>query len=235
MFTVPDAVSWLEAGSWLIVILGAGFLVSWLATDLGHVRRDPYISLLTVVTVALMGGYLLWAGAGVLDFLSHHVIEGVLGGIVVAVPVSRGITGLPAAVPEADRRSAWAMGWQGAVYGVAEGVLLSALPALVVFNAAQTAGWTDTWPATLATGALALVAGAGMITIHHFGYWDYRSKQVIPVVFGCSLLTLSFLLTGSILAPAIGHAAMHVAGLRHGVELPPHEHHAPPPRHATTV
>jgi hypothetical protein len=49
------------------------------------------------------------------------------------------------------------------------------------------------------------------------------------------IVILSFLLSGSFLAPAIGHAAMHVAGLRHGVELPPHEHHAPPPRHATTV
>jgi hypothetical protein len=63
-----------------------------------------------------------------------------------------------------------------------------------------------------------------VIAVHHFGYWDYRSRQVLPVMAGCGLLTIAFLVTGSVLAPVIGHIAMHVAGLWNGVELPPHRH-----------
>jgi hypothetical protein len=228
MFLVPVEVSWPEAAVWLTVILGAGFLVSWLATDVGRLRRDAYVLVLAIVTVGLTGGYLAWADLGVLAVLGHHVIEGVLGGIVAGVVVARGIVRLPATAPETERRSTWAAVWQGGVYGVTEGILLSALPVLVVWNAAQTSGWPDTWSGAVASGALALLAGAAMITVHHLGYWDFRSRQLVPVVLGCSVLSLAFLLTGSLLAPAIGHVTMHVAGLRHGVALPPHEHEKTP-------
>jgi hypothetical protein len=228
MFPVPVEVSWSEAAVWLTVILGAGFLVSWLATDVGRLRRDPYILVLAIVTVGLTGGYLAWVDLGVLAVLGHHVIEGVMGGIVAGVVVARGIVRLPATAPETERGSTWAAVWQGGVYGVAEGILLSALPVLVVWNAAQTSGWPDTWSGAVASGALALLAGAVMITVHHLGYWDFRNRQLVPVVLGCSVLSLAFLLTGSLLAPVIGHVTMHVVGLRHGVALPPHEHEKAP-------
>jgi hypothetical protein len=223
MFAVPGGVTWTEATVWLIAILGAGFLVSWLATDVLHVRRGPYILLLTAVTVSLTGSYFIWADLDLVEILQHHLWWGVLGGLIVAIPVGRGITMLPATVPEARRRSAWLLTWEGVVYGICEGVLLSALPAMVVWHAAQTSGWTDPWFSALASGALAMLASAAMITVHHLGYSDFRGRQLVPTVFGCSLLTLSFLLTGSLLAPVIGHVLMHVSGLRHGVELPPHE------------
>lgn len=229
MIAAPIDVSWTQAGWWLAGIFAGGFLVAWLVTDLARTRRTPYIGVLTAATVAATGAYLTWADVGVVDFLTHRAGWGVLGGLLVAVPVARGITQLPATTDPEVRRDPGLHLWEGLIYGVTEGILLSALPPLVVWHAADTAGWTDKWPATLATAVLAVLAGAVMIAVHHFGYWDYRSRKVLPVIGGVSLLTIAFVATGSVLAPVIGHVAMHVAGLVHGAELPPHAHQSKTP------
>ncbi|HLF39936.1 MAG TPA: hypothetical protein VI854_00540 [Acidimicrobiia bacterium] len=46
-------------------------------------------------------------------------------------------------------------------------------------HVAESAGW-----------AASLGAGAAMIAVHHFGYWDYRGRAVLPAVAGCSLLSV---------------------------------------------
>lgn len=219
------AVSWTAAVGWLAVTTAVGFLVSWLATDVRETAHRPYIALLTTVTLVLAGTYLAWAGLDVTDALLHNIGWGVLGGVLVAVPVSAGIARAPGhrVAVETGRRTG-ALVWEGAVYGLAEGILLSALPALIVWNAADTAGWTGGWRGQLAAAAVALGASLVVIVVHHFGYWDYRGRQVLPVMVGCGLLSVAFLVTGSVLAPVIGHISMHVAGLWNGIELPPHRH-----------
>lgn len=219
------AISWTSALVWLAVTAAAGFLVSWLATDVRETAHRPYIALLTTVTLVLAGAYVTSTGVAVTDLVAHHAGWGVLGGVLVAVPVSFGIVRMPEhRIPVARGRRADTVGWEGVVYGTAEGVLLSALPALIVWNTADTAGWTAGWGGQMAAGVVALGASLVVIAVHHFGYWDYRSRQVLPVMTGCGLLTIAFLATGSVLAPVIGHIAMHVAGVWNGVELPPHRH-----------
>jgi hypothetical protein len=44
----------------LALIVAGSFLVTYLATDLGHLPRAPYIGLLTVVVGAMTWAY-LWA------------------------------------------------------------------------------------------------------------------------------------------------------------------------------
>lgn len=134
----------------MVGLLGAGFLVSWLATDVRDTPRTLYILILTVVTVALTGGYLAWAAVDVTELVAHHAGWGVLGGVVVALPVARGITRLPA-TRRTRKAPVTTLAWEGLAYGVTEGVLLSALPALVVWNAAETAGWTAARPGLVAT------------------------------------------------------------------------------------
>jgi hypothetical protein len=96
VITPGATVTWLQAASWLVGLLGVGFLVSWLATDVGHTPRRRYILVLAMVTVALTGGYLAWAGIGIGEWVTYNAGWGLLGGAIVAVPVARGITRLPA-------------------------------------------------------------------------------------------------------------------------------------------
>jgi uncharacterized membrane protein len=223
MLSAPSGLSWLDAGLWFAAIVLTGFAVSWLATDVGKMRQGPYIALLTVVTGALAGGYLAWTGTDPWITLLHNAGWGILAGVAVIMPVVRGLARLPATTPLARRRSATAWAWEGMVYGFAEGALLSALPALVVWQAADAAGWVTGRASQVAVGALALTGSVVVIVIHHLGYWDFRNRRMLTAVLACGLLTVAYLLTGSVLAPLLGHALLHVAAIVHGVALPPHE------------
>ncbi|HSJ45231.1 MAG TPA: hypothetical protein VK923_11175 [Euzebyales bacterium] len=77
--------------------------------------------------------------------------------------------------------------------------------------------------AALTGGYLAWTgAGIGEWVVHHAG-WGVLGDAIVavPVAAGCGVLTVSFLATGSVLAPVIGHVAMHIAGMEQGVERPP--------------
>ena len=72
------------------------------------------------------------------------------------------------------------------------------------------------------TGETRVVSIAIYDHVESLDYASAHQMSIVLVVFACGLLTVSFVATGSILAPIIGHVAMHVAGIAHGVELPPH-------------
>ena len=102
------AVCWPAAMVWLAITRAVGVLVRWLATDVRETSHRPYIALLTVVTLGLAAAYLAWTRVVVMDTLAHNAGWGVLGGILVAVPVSAGIVRIstvridPAAGPIVD-------------------------------------------------------------------------------------------------------------------------------------
>jgi hypothetical protein len=48
--------------------------------------------------------------------------------------------------------------------------------------------------------------------------------DVMNVWRGPYIAVLAVVASGSLLAPALGHVLMHIAGITRGVELPPHEH-----------
>lgn len=217
MFEVAGDITWARAGAALALLAIGGFLVSWLATDRLALGRAPYIGVLALAT-ASMGAVALWlVDAWSVDLLAHHWRSGLVGALVTGAVVGYGIRKTPATHPRSGRELREAEAWEGLVYGVSEGLLLSALPALVAWQAAVDSGWGAV-PSWLS----ALGASAAVIALHHFGYWDYRGPLVLEVVAGCLILTVGFLVTGSVLAPVIGHVVMHIAGVTKGVELPPH-------------
>ena len=219
MLNAPEAFAWGDGLLTLGGLLVIGFLVSWIATDIGRVRRAPYIGVLAVATAAA-AAFTVWAtDVSVQSFLGHNWQEGLAAGLISGVVVALAIRKFPATLHRSGHELVEAEAWEGVVYGISEGLLLSALPSFVAWQAAADAGWN-----TVASWAIALAAGAVMIAVHHFGYWDYRNKQVLVVVMGCSILTVAFLASGSVVAPALGHVLMHVGGITKGVELPPHDH-----------
>ena len=68
----------------------------------------------------------------------------------------------------------------------------------------------------VARWTLPIAASAVVILIHHLGYWNCRDRILVPIALGCSLLTVGYLVTASVVAPALG------ANL-HGTEMPPVE------------
>jgi hypothetical protein len=205
-----------EATLLIGVVTVISFAASWFATDVVHLRRRPYIGVLAVVTVAATAITAIATELPMSAFVTHHWAGGLAAGALAGALVGVGIHKLPATLPRSGRRLWAASVWEGGVYGAAEGILLSGLPVVIAWQAGEDAGWWwgSTWLASL--GASAVV-----VAIHHFGYWDFRNRHVLEALGACVLLSVAFLVSGSAIAPVLGHVILHLAGLRRGVELPP--------------
>lgn len=204
---------------WLTLIAAGGFLVSWLSTDIGGLRRTPYIGILAGATAALTGGYLMWSGAAV-SFWTDNWGWGVVGALVTGTFLATQIARVAPTARHRGRPSAGTGLWEGFVYGVAEGLLLSVLPALVIWHWWATQERTDGWGGVI--GGLAALAASGLvIVVHHLGYRSYRSRRMIQPLVGCLVLSLGFLVSGSPITAMGGHVLLHLAMLRRGMEMPP--------------
>ena len=133
---------------------------------------------------------------------------GVLGALVSGA-VTAGATAAEARRVGLPRRSgrdgvlvAGRLLWEGVLYGAAEGVLLSALPVLAAWQSFRLLGWTDTTLGAIGSGALAVLASAVVIWVHHLGYREFRTTRaiVLPII-ACGILSIAYLLTRSAIAP----------------------------------
>jgi hypothetical protein len=68
-----------------------------------------------------------------------------------------------------------------------------------------------------------MAASLAVIVIHHLGYRGFHDRAALaPVMVGCGLLSLAYLLTASPLAAVGGHIVLHTALNLRGTELPPY-------------
>ena len=123
--------------------------------------------------------------------------------------------------------------WEDVVYGASEGMLLSVLPVLTVWQALERLGWTTGWAGKLGTGALSLGASVVVIAAHHLGYRDFRGRQLVLPVAGCLWFGLAYVITASPLAAVAGHIGLHAGLDANDMQLPPYReiggiHHVAP-------
>lgn len=130
----------------------------------------------------------------------------------------------PSDVPEGSQL-VWALIWIGVIYGVIDGIFLNVMPVLLVKRA-----WSgETHPSRqklLVRGILALAASIFVTVAYHLGYSEFHSFAIVWVIVGNSIITLTYLFTGSPLSAIVTHVIMHIAAVLHGMEtvlmLPPH-------------
>lgn len=218
---VSDA-SWWGSLLWLAGLTAVAFFVAWITGTRLHIRRAAYIAILFVVTGALTAGYIAWLGVGAKDVLTTRWGWGILVGLVVGVVLALAMRTQPVDrhVPR-DRLPALLL-WEGVVYGTGEGMLLSGLPAFMTWQMVHSLGWSGT-AGDIARWTLPVVAAAAVILLHHLGYWHCRNRILVPIVLGCSGLTVAYVATASFIAPTLGHIVMHFGAVLHGVEMPPKE------------
>lgn len=221
---IPSATaSWTGCLIWLLVLMIAAFMVSWLVADRLRANQLTYVGVLTLMTAGFTVGYVAWADVGIRDFLVDNwlwgLAVGVLAGTIPAFAMARMTATAPA---EHGARRAARVAWDGVVYAISEGLLLSTLPALMAWQMLHVLGWSGT-AGTVLRIVLPLLASIAVIITHHLGYPEFRNpREMSLAVVGCGLLTVGFLITGNILTAPVGHVLMHTAGVLHGTELPPH-------------
>jgi hypothetical protein len=220
MPTADPGIAWWIPLTALGVIAAASFLVSYLATDVWHVRHGPYIALLTATTALLTLGYLT-----LMDTMSTFAQAKWAWGLVGAVVAGAATAVMARKMPVVHRSHRLSLigrlGWEGVVYGAAEAMLLSVLPVLAVWQSGQALGWTNASPGRLGVGALAIAASMVVIAVHHLGYREFRGPMLRYPVLICACYSLAYLLTGSVLAAIGAHIVFHAVAVVRGAELPP--------------
>lgn len=211
---------WWGSLLWLVGLTIAAFTVAWLTGTRLQIRRALYIPILLLVTAGLTAGYVAWLGVGAMDVLTARWGAGLLAGIIVGAILVPAIKRQPVDRQLSRRELPGTLMWEGVVYGTAEGMLLSGLPAFMTWQMVHALGWAGAAGA-LARWTLPILASAAVIVIHHLGYWNFRNRILVAVTTACSLLTIGFLVSGSLVAPALGHILMHFGADVHGIEMPP--------------
>jgi hypothetical protein len=225
MPVADPAFGWQEAAAAFAIITVAAFLVTWTLTDLLRIPRAPYIPVLLAVALGLGAGYVAWSGTSASELTSSGVGWGLAAGLIAAAIALPLVRQLPAHPHASGTRLVGLMLWEGVVYGIAEAVLLSTLPVLVVWQALVDLGWTDGGWAKVGSGALSILGALLVILVHHLGYAEFRTEAGRPGLFGalaiCGVQAIAFLVTGSVIAPIVAHIILHCQLLLRGDELPP--------------
>ncbi|MGZ4109008.1 MAG: hypothetical protein ACXVP7_04910 [Actinomycetota bacterium] len=213
-------------GAYAAVVVLA-FLVTWVATDRLHVRRTPYIGILSALVLALGAGYLAWSGTSLRELVVDGWGWGVVAGILVGGMLTPLVRRLPPTEPAGTRVSPSRYAWEGLVYGFAEAIILASLPVIVIWQAMADAGWTEGAGRTAATGALAVAGAVLVILVHHLGYAEFRRpsarRELLGTLFGCGLQAVAFAVTGNLIAPVLAHVILHAQLLTRHVQMPPED------------
>jgi uncharacterized membrane protein (DUF485 family) len=117
--------------------------------------------------------------------------------------------------------------WRGVLYGLADGLLLSAFPILVVFAMFAGTKLRERASGAIAIGIAALAASLLMTTVYHLGYSDFRSEKLRKPIAGDVVWSVPTLVTLNPIGAPIAHAGLHTSAVLHSYEtdtfLPPHE------------
>lgn len=213
--------------TWLTVGLAVGFGVSYVFADLLDVPRDLYHGIYLAVVGVFLAAWMRATGERIGPMIRRNwqltSVLSVAAIALLAVMVTR--TDDPTPRPQGLELVA-AVAWRGVLYGVADGLFLSAFPILAVFAATRDSRLRTHWIGTAVVGLAALVASLMMTAAYHLGYSDFRSDKLAKPLAGDLVWSAPTLLTLNPVGAAIAHAGLHVTAVLHSYEtevfLPPH-------------
>jgi hypothetical protein len=211
---------------WLGGGLVLAFLVPYVLADRLELPRDLYYAVYGVFTVGLFAAWVRATGQALGEMLRRRLLAATALGVAFAgVMAAVVLTGDAGSRPE-GLELAGALVWRGVAYGLADGLLLSAFPILVVFAAFAAAPLRRRLLGKVAIGLAALVASLGMTAAYHAGYSDFRSEKLRKPVAGDVVWSIPTLVTLNPVGAPIAHVGLHVTAVLHDYEtdlyLPPH-------------
>jgi hypothetical protein len=212
---------------WLAGGFVVAFMVPFLLADVLEINRDLFYGLYAISVGVLFQAWARSTGYDLVAATKRHWIWalglGVAFGGILALIVVR--TEDTTARPE-GLELIGAVTWRGVVYGVADGMLLSVFPILVVFAAFAGSRLNRRFAGKIVVGAVALIASLAMTAVYA-GYSDFRSGKVGKPLTGDALWSIPTLVTLNPLGAPIAHAGLHVSAVLHSYDtdtfLPPHE------------
>ena len=214
--------------AWLAGGFALAFAVPFLLADVLAIDRDLFYGLYALSVVGLF-----WLGS---RSTGYDLVEAVKRRWLAALLLGLAAAGLLAAIvlrtEDTTPRPGGldlvaAVAWRGVVYGVADGLLLSVFPILVVFAALTGSRLGRRFAGKVVIGIVALVASLAMTFAYHAGYSDFRSDKMSKPLRGDVIWSVPTLLTLNPIGAPIAHVGLHTSAVLHSYEtdtfLPPHE------------
>jgi hypothetical protein len=203
-----------------------GFGIPFVFADLLELERDVYYGVYAVATVALFAAWLRSSGTTFGASVRHRLPLALTLGLLGAVVTSFAVLRVDDPTPHPDGfEFAVAVVWRGIVYGLVDGLLLAALPVLIVYAALDPG--RRRLLGKLAVGVAAVAASFAMTAAYHAGYPEFRDGDVAKPLTGNAAWSLPTVLSANPIASPIAHAGMHVTAVVESYEtdvfLPPHQ------------
>jgi hypothetical protein len=211
---------------WLAAALVLFFSIPFGLTDLTSIDRDLYYGIYMSAVFGFVGLWLRYANESARAVLTRNWRAGIVLGVVFAGVMLAIVVKEPATNRPDGLDLAAAIVWRGALYGLADGVILSAFPIVAVFAAFAGTHMLKRRRGKAAVGVLALLVSLLFTAVYHLGYRDFRGDKLRKPIAGDLIWSLPTLATLSPLAAPVTHAGLHVSAVVHSYEtdvfLPPH-------------
>jgi hypothetical protein len=217
------AESWAVGLRWYAAAVVVGFAVPYVASSLLDLQHDVYLGVYMAAVVALVTGYARATGLDAAAVVRRNWKAGVAIGLLLGVALVRNVLSEDATPRPDGAYLVFEVLWRGAAYGVADALLLTVLPCLVVHRALG--GRLATWRRRLAYVGASLALVLTITAVYHLGYAQYREDGIGAPETGNTLISVPMLLTANPIGSVADHAAMHVSAVLHtyetDVRLPP--------------
>lgn len=214
-----------DAWRWTLMAAGVGLLSSLLFSGVVQLSRGLFVASWTITATAFLTWYVASHGIDPRTQLKRRWVPGLVGGVIVGALLVRQVFSQAASARASGMTLAGELLGFGLVYGVVDAMMLTVVPVLSLYGMRQASELRDAG-ARYRWALLALVGSAVVTAAYHVGFAEFRGPQLVQPILGNVLITLSYLLTGSPVAPIVSHVLMHTAAVMHGmattVQLPPH-------------
>lgn len=211
---------------WLAAGLVLAFSIPFVLTDLTSINRDVYYGVFIGGVFAFVGAWLRFGVGSPLVLLARNWLWGVVLGLAFATVMAGIVLNEPATAHPGGLDFVAAITWRGLLYGLADGVILSAFPILAVFAAFAGRHVLGRWRGRIAVGTLALGVSLLFTAVYHLGYSDFRGEKLKKPLAGDVIWSVPTLVTLSPIASPLTHAGLHIAAVVHSYDtdtfLPPH-------------
>jgi hypothetical protein len=207
--------------------MALAFVVPFVLADRLDVNRDLFYGLYAVAVAGLFWTWSRSTGYDLVAAVRRRWLAALLLGLAAAGILTAMVLRTEDATARPDGIDlAAAIAWRGILYGVTDGLLLSAFPILVVFAALAGSRLDRRLSGKLAIGVVALVASLAMTAVYHAGYSDFRGEKMRKPLAGDVVWSIPTLVTLNPIGAPIAHAGLHTSAVIHSYEtdtfLPPH-------------
>lgn len=211
--------------AWVAAAAAIGFADSFVLSGVLGLSREGFVlGYAAAVTVFLT---YLWRRSRdlLVEYTKLRWRAGLVVGVATGALLVVQVFSQPAAQNPGGIGLVWDVAWLGLVYGTVDALLLTVVPVIGVMSRSL-GNEQEPLAKRIARGVLALLASAAVTAAYHAGFDEFQGRALLQPVIGNTVITLSYLLSGSPLAPVVAHVAMHTAAVLHGAEttmqLPPH-------------